>query len=187
MPVSIRPATHGEIPALERLIPESVRALQKQHCSVQQMQGALGTVLGVDTQLIQAGTYLLAEADSKVIACGRWSKRKTLFGSNRVPGKDDTVLNPVHDAARIRAFFVHPDWARQGIGSRILQACEAAATAQGFTRFELGATLSGALLPRPRIPAHGQFRSLPFQRRVPPANSHGEAVATPTAYGGYCK
>ena len=154
MDVVIRPATPHDIPALELLIPESVRALQKEHYSIQQIEGALGTVFGVDSQLIEDGTYLVAEAASNVVGCGGWSKRKTLFGSNHVTGKDDSLLDPSRDAARIRAFFVHPAWSRRGIGGNILKACEAAAAAQGFTRFELGATLSGEPLYR----AHG-YRS----------------------------
>ena len=150
MDVVIRLATHHDVPALEVLIPESVLALQKNDYSLQQMEGALGTVFGVDSQLIEDGTYLVAEAGSNVVACGGWSKRQTLFGSNCVPGKNDALLHPGRDAARIRAFFVHPGWARQGIGSRILKACEAAAEAQGFTHFELGATLSGEPLYRAR-------------------------------------
>jgi len=152
MTVKIRAATLTDVSDLEILIPESVRALQRHHYSVAQMEGALGTVFGVDTQLIRDGTYLIAESESnEIVGCGGWSKRKTLFGSDQVPGKDDAWLDPLQDAARIRAFFVHPAWARQGIGSRILQACESAARAQGFTRLELVATLPG----EPLYSAHG--------------------------------
>jgi GNAT superfamily N-acetyltransferase len=102
----------------------------------------LGTVFGVDSQLIADGTYFVVEAGS-IVACGGWSKRKTLFGSDRVPGREDDLLDPRLDAAKIRAFFVHPNWARRGIGTRLLEACETAATEAGFRRFELGATLTG--------------------------------------------
>jgi len=162
MDVIIRPATLQDIPALELLIPESVRGLQKNDYSVPQMEGALGTVFGVDRQLIDDGTYLVAEADPLIVGCGGWSKRRTLFGSGDAPGRDDTSLDPTRDAARIRAFFVHPAWARQGIGSRILRACEQAAQAQGFIRFELGATLSGEPLYR----AHGYRATEHFECKL---------------------
>ena len=158
MDVIIRQATPQDIPALERLIPESVRALQKKDYSIQQIDGALGTVFGVDSQLIEDGTYLIAEAGSNVIGCGGWSKRRTLFGSNHIPGKDDMQLDPARDAARIRAFFVHPAWARQGIGSKILQACEAAATAQRFHPFRIGSDPIGRTpIPRLRLQSYRAF------------------------------
>jgi len=90
------------------------------------------------------------EADGGVIGCGGWSRRKTLFGSDHVPGKDDAWLDPNVDPARIRAFFVHPSWARRGIGSRILQCCETEAAARGFSQLELVATLTGEPLYRVR-------------------------------------
>ena len=85
-----------------------------------------------------------------IVGCGGWSKRKTLFGGDRWTGREDSLLDPQHEAAKIRAFFVHPDWVRRGIGSMILEACEKAATAAGFTRFEMGATLTGVPLYRAR-------------------------------------
>ncbi|MEO8125911.1 MAG: GNAT family N-acetyltransferase [Bryobacteraceae bacterium] len=163
MDVIIRAAALHDIPALELLIPESVRGLQKQHYSSAQMDGALGTVFGVDRKLIEDGTYLVAEVAPLLVGCGGWSKRKTLFGSAAVPGRDDALLDPSRDAARIRAFFVHPDWARQGIGARILRACEEAAAAQGFLRFELGATLSGEPLYR----VHGYRATEHFECSLP--------------------
>jgi len=128
---------------LEVLIVESVRTLQAGYYTTAQMDGALGTVFGVDTQLIRDGTYLVAEVDSQIVGCGGWSRRKTLFGSDQVAQKDDTWLDPERDAARIRAFFIRPGWERRGIGSQILEACESAAVARGFSRFELAATLPG--------------------------------------------
>jgi GNAT superfamily N-acetyltransferase len=116
------------------------------------MEGALKTVFGVDSQLIADGTYLVAEAlpagdSGAVIAgCGGWSKRKTLYGGDKWAGREDSLLDPLHDAAKIRAFFIHPAWARRGVGTLILGACEAAARSAGFTRYEMGATLTGAKL-----------------------------------------
>jgi GNAT superfamily N-acetyltransferase len=104
-------------------------------------------VYGVDSQLIADRTYLVAEdisqRDRVIVACGGWSKRKTLYGGDQYSGREDSLLDPTRDAAKIRAFFVHPKYARHGIGSKILQACEDAARAAGFTRLEMGATLSG--------------------------------------------
>jgi GNAT superfamily N-acetyltransferase len=101
----------------------------------------------VDTQLIQDGTYFVVEAGEQGIAgCGGWSKRKTLYGSDHCAGREDALLDPLHDAAKIRAFFVHPEWVRRGVGSRLLDVCESAAFAAGFRRLEMGATLSGVPL-----------------------------------------
>jgi GNAT superfamily N-acetyltransferase len=136
---------------LAALIELSVRVLQAPDYSAEQMDGALGTVFGVDSQLIADGTYFVVETESGILAgCGGWSKRKTLFGSDQAAVREDKLLDPAVDAAKIRAFFVHPDWARRGVGSRILGACEQAAIAAGFQRFELGATLAGERLYRAR-------------------------------------
>jgi GNAT superfamily N-acetyltransferase len=144
-PVQIRPATSRDVPALRRLIDLSVRRLQAQDYSQAQIEGALGTVFGVDTQLIADGTYFVVEA-AEMVGCGGWSQRKTLFGSDHGPVREASLLDPLHDNARIRAFFVHPDWARRGIGSMILEACETAAMEAGFRAFELGATITGERL-----------------------------------------
>jgi GNAT superfamily N-acetyltransferase len=128
-----------------------VRGLQTQHYSQTQIEGALGTWLGLDTQLIADGTYFAVEqidAPATLVACGGWSRRHTPYGSDHRPGRNDALLDPQSDAAKIRAFFVHPDFARRGIGSRILELCEEAARAEGFTRFEMGATLTGVPLYR---------------------------------------
>jgi N-acetylglutamate synthase-like GNAT family acetyltransferase len=149
-PVKLRPATQADIPALHRLIEASVRGLMTQGYSVKQLEGALGTYLGVDSQLIGDGTYFVAEVEESgrdlLVGCGGWSKRKTLFGADRRPGREDALLDPAQDAAKIRAFFIHPEWSRRGIGSCILEACESAASSAGFTRFEMGATLTGVPL-----------------------------------------
>ena len=133
------------MPALRELIAASVRGLQASDYTPAQLEGALATVYGVDTQLIADGTYFVAET-TELAGCGGWSKRKTLFGGDHWNARQDDLLNPLTDAAKIRAFFVHPAWARQGIGTLILSACENAALAAGFTRFEMGATLTGVKL-----------------------------------------
>jgi GNAT superfamily N-acetyltransferase len=146
MTISLRQATLEDVPRLERLIPESVRALQAGEYTREQMEGALGTVFGVDRQLIRDGTYFVVEDREAIVACGGWSRRRTPFGSDHAPSKDDTELDPLREAAKIRAFFVHPSWARRGLATRLLEACESAARAHGFTRLELTATLTGEYL-----------------------------------------
>ena len=145
--LALRLATAADIPALDQLIETSVRTLQRDDYSPEQIAGALGTVLGLDTQLVADGTYFIAEARAGcahfLAGCGGWSKRKTLFGSDRADVREPELLDPKTDAAKIRAFFIHPDFARRGIGSKILAACESAARAAGFSRFEMGATLTG--------------------------------------------
>ena len=156
--VRIRPALLADLPVLRALIDVSVRRLQARDYTPAQMEGALTTVYGVDTQLIADGTYLVVEhcpAESQtpqplIIACGGWSKRKTLYGADQWTDRHDDLLDPHRDAAKIRAFFIHPDWARRGVGTLLLDACENAAKSAGFSRFEMGATLTGAKLFRAR-------------------------------------
>jgi N-acetylglutamate synthase-like GNAT family acetyltransferase len=147
MTFRVRKAAAGDIPSLRDLIECSVRELQAKDYSPRQIEGALQSVYGVDSQLIADGTYFVAEITSDptplIVGCGGWSKRKTLYGGDQYSAREDSLLNPAHDAAKIRAFFIHPDWARRGIGGLILQACEGAAVSAGFTRLEMGATLSG--------------------------------------------
>ena len=145
--VQIRKAVAADVPRLREIIEASVRGLQANDYSPAQIEGALRSVYGVDSQLIADGTYLVAEdlsqTDRPIVACGGWSRRKTLYGGDQYAGREDSLLDPAKDAAKIRAFFVHPKFARRGIGSMILEACEDAARAAGFTRLEMGATLSG--------------------------------------------
>ena len=141
-----RLATDADIPALEALIPLSVRGLQATHYSPAQMNAAIGPVFGVDRQLIRDSTYFAVENVGQIVGCGGWSKRKTIYGSDRDRIGEDAELDPKIDPARIRAFFVHPDWARRGIGRSILMHCEAAAVKAGFHRIELVATLTGEAL-----------------------------------------
>lgn len=162
MKISIRPATPPDIPVLRELIGASVRGLQTRDYSQPQIEGALATVYGVDTQLIADGTYFVAELTENIgedvaavqgshqqpaiVGCGGWSKRKTLYGGDQWTGREAALLDPQQHAAKIRAFFVHPSWARRGIGTMILEACEKDAVAAGFSRFEMGATLTGVAL-----------------------------------------
>lgn len=151
--VRLRKAVSADIPRLREIIEASVRGLQAEDYSPSQIEGALASVYGVDSQLIVDGTYLVAEFAAKdgkneegknpIVACGGWSKRRTLYGGDQYAAREDSLLDPARDAAKIRAFFVHPDWARRGIGTLILEACEKAAVEAGFKRLEMGATLSG--------------------------------------------
>lgn len=163
MQLTIRKASYEDIPALEALIQNSVKNLQAAYYSREQMDGALGTVFGVDSQLIKDGTYFIVEVESNIVGCGGWSQRKTLFGGDKSQNKEDDFLDPLHESARIRAFFVHPAWARRGIGSKIMAACEAAAIGVGFSRFELVATLAG----EPLYKAHGFYNIEYFEISLP--------------------
>ena len=140
---SIRLAREHDIPALEVLIPLSVRVLQAPFYSSAQMEAALGPVFGVDRQLISDGTYFNVEHSGHVVGCGGWSHRRAVIGGHRARLSEDAALDPEHEPARIRAFFVHPDWARRGIGRSILSACESALCAAGFREAVLAATLAG--------------------------------------------
>jgi GNAT superfamily N-acetyltransferase len=160
--ISIRPAKLADVPELSRLIEASVLGLQAGDYSPEQLKSALEAVYGVDTRLIADGTYFVAEVPSTaragdtvsdepnvqespliIVGCGGWSRRNTLYGGDQFVGREDSLLDPSTDAAKIRAFFVHPAWARRGIGGMILEACESAAKARGFRRLEMGATLTG--------------------------------------------
>jgi GNAT superfamily N-acetyltransferase len=142
-PLSIRPAHADEIPALNRLITASARALSQGFYTPAQIEAAITHVFGVDSELVADGTYLVVEADGATLGCGGWSRRATLFGGDGFAGRQSGLLDPARDAAKIRAFFVAPEAARRGVGAALLSACESAAAQAGFTRTELMATLPG--------------------------------------------
>jgi GNAT superfamily N-acetyltransferase len=146
MSLSMRSATLDDVPALDVVIAASARGLSRGDYDDAQIEAALGNAWGVDTQLIRDGTYFGVETAATIVACGGWSRRKTLFGADGRPGREPELLDPRVDAARIRAFFVHPDWARRGIGRMLLERCEAEARRQGFRSAELMATLPGTRL-----------------------------------------
>lgn len=140
---SPRPAHEEDIPFLEALIPLSVHGLQAPYYSQAQRDAAMGLVFGLDRQLIRDGTYYVVEHEHVIIAAGGWSRRKSLFGADSVRSEEDPLLDPAHDAARLRAFFVHPAWARKGLGSALLALCEKAIRDAGFHTIELVSTLAG--------------------------------------------
>jgi len=139
----LRPATLDDVLVLGELIERSARALCAVDYSPEQIEGALRRAFGIDTQLIEDGTYFVVERASRIVACGGWSFRRTLFGGDAEGGRDAGRLDPAQEAAKIRAFFIDPGSARQGLGRRLLERCEAEARDAGFTRFELMATLTG--------------------------------------------
>ena len=141
MQIEFRPALLSDLPELEELIPASARGLRGSYYLPEQTEGAIGTVFGVDTQLIRDGTYFVAIVESRIVGCGGWSKRKALYGGAK--RGDDPLRDPSCEPAMIRAFFVHPDFARRGIGREIMRMSEAAAQAAGFNDIEIVATLPG--------------------------------------------
>ena len=143
---TLRPATLSDKPALTELIATSARELSRGDYSPAQVEGALRGAFGVDTQLIHDGSYFVIEAAGRLAACGGWSRRRTLFGGDARADRDAAELDPAVDAAKIRAFFIHPDFARRGLGTLLLTRCEQAAAARGFRRFEMMATLPGVRL-----------------------------------------
>jgi GNAT superfamily N-acetyltransferase len=149
MNFNFRFATMEDIPILRQLIASSARELARGDYTSEQIEAALGSAWGVDTQLIRDGTYLVVDFPGEgIIACGGWSYRMTLFGSDGQAGRESAVLNPETEPARIRAFFVRPDWARRGVGRALLERCEAEARAHRFKSASLMATLPGVRLYR---------------------------------------
>jgi GNAT superfamily N-acetyltransferase len=144
----IRKATLDDRAAIEELIVESARVLSRKDYSDEQIEAAVETVFGVDTSLILDGTYFVAESDGRLLGCGGWSKRKTLFGGDQFASRDASELDPQTEPAKIRAFFIHPESARKGIARAILSKCEAEARACGFRSLELMSTLPGLKLYR---------------------------------------
>ena len=136
--IELRLATVDDIPTLKQLIPLSVRELSQGYYTPSQVESALVYVFGVDSQLIADGTYYTAVAGDEIVGCGGWSKRSTLYGGDQMKSREDNLLDPSRDAARIRAFFVHPQWARRGIGKQLILKCEEATLADGFRSMELG-------------------------------------------------
>ncbi|MEM1178213.1 MAG: GNAT family N-acetyltransferase [Acidobacteriota bacterium] len=144
--MEIRVARYDDIPVIEPLISRSVRGLSVGDYTPDQIEGALGDAFGLDTQLIDDETYFVVLVDDTLAGCGGWSFRKTLFGADGRPDREPESLDPAIDAAKIRAFFVDPEFARRGIGKLLLDHCEDAARRAGFTRAELMSTLPGLRL-----------------------------------------
>jgi len=148
---TLRVALPSDVPVLQALIVRSGLGLSAPFYSAEQAAAVTRHVFGVDSQLIADATYLMIELDGRAVACGGWSRRRTLYGGDQHKEGPDPLLDPDREPARIRAFFVEPGFERRGLGSRLLAACTAAARAAGFRSIELGGTLPGEPLYR----AHG--------------------------------
>jgi GNAT superfamily N-acetyltransferase len=159
---TIRAATMEDRPALEQLIEASARGLSREDYTAGQIESAIANIFGVDSDLIADGTYFVVEVNGRPAGCGGWSKRKTLFGGDRYTDRTDGWLDPATEFAKIRAFFIHPDFARQGIGRALLERCEAEAHAAGFGGLELMSTLPGLKLYR----AYGFTESEPIEHQL---------------------
>jgi GNAT superfamily N-acetyltransferase len=149
-----RLAVSGDIPALTVLMDAAIAELQRTFLDDSQIASSRA-IMGIDTQLIDDGTYFVVELGDDIAGCGGWSRRATLYGGNQTPGRDSQLLDPSVDPARVRAMYTNPAHARRGVGRLILSLCEAAAAAEGFTRLELMSSLSG----EPLYTAYG-FRAL---------------------------
>jgi GNAT superfamily N-acetyltransferase len=137
-----RLATPGDMPALQKLMTAAIRDLLPQFLSPEKVEASFA-VMGVDSQLIEDGTYFILEEEGVMAGCGGWSRRATLFGHNHTAGRDARLLDPASEPARVRAMYTAPAFVRRGVGRRILELCEAAARREGFSRTELGATKGG--------------------------------------------
>jgi GNAT superfamily N-acetyltransferase len=145
-PCRTRWATRADLPALTALMAQAIDRLQVGLLSPAQI-AASRTVMGLDTQLVDDGSYLIAERGGMIAGCGGWSRRATLYGGDHSTAlRNPQLLDPAHDPAKIRAMYTHPDVARQGVGRQVLHECEQAAAAHGFASVELMATLSGERL-----------------------------------------
>lgn len=139
----LRLANMADETAIRRLIEDSVRGLGSADYTAEQVESSLVHLFGVDRRLIEDGTYFVVEATSRIVAAGGWSARRTLFGGDQYASRSDDRLDPSSEAARIRAFYVSPEFSRRGLGTMLISACETAARAAGFRRLELMATLTG--------------------------------------------
>jgi GNAT superfamily N-acetyltransferase len=142
MALTSRVATRDDLPALQPLIEAAIEELQRGFLDPAQIE-ASHAIMGIDTELIDDGTYFVVEDDGRLAGCGGWSRRATLYGGSHIEGRDSALLDPAVDAARVRAMYTHPSFARRGVGRLVLARCEEAAVAEGFTRMELMATMSG--------------------------------------------
>ena len=145
MNLNFRLANYEDIPAVKGLMEQSIAVLLGNYVNEEELEASFES-MGLDDQLILDKTYFLIDFEGVLVGCGGWSNRKTLFGGNHTPNRSNDFLDPNHDAAKIRAMYTHPDWARKGIGTFILELAEKEACNAGFKRCELMATLSGIYL-----------------------------------------
>ena len=158
---ALRIATIDDEAGVQALMTESAAVLFPRYYGAQESESAVRYVAHVDRALLEDGTYYVIEADGELIACGGWSRRDKLYTGGEAG--DDRLLDPATEPARIRAMFVRADWTRRGLGRRILEACEEAARAEGFTKLALGSTLAGL----PLYEAYGFERLEDFEVTLP--------------------
>ena len=156
MEFTSRLAVPADVPALTALMDQAIVELQRAFLDDAQIASSRA-IMGIDTELIDDGTYFVVESGHDIAGCGGWSRRATLYGGNQTPGRDSNLLDPTVDPARVRAMYTNPAYARRGVGRLILSLCEAAAAAEGFTRLELMSTLSGE-------PFYGAYGFRPLER-----------------------
>jgi GNAT superfamily N-acetyltransferase len=142
MTLTHRPARREDLETLKSLLDIAIGENQKPFLDESQIQSSRA-IMGLDTQLIDDGTYFIVEIDGELAGCGGWSRRATMYGGDQTPGRSAALLDPEKDPARIRAMYTHPDHTRKGVGRYIISLCESAARAEGFKKMELVATLSG--------------------------------------------
>ena len=159
--LTIRPAVSGDIPALKVVMDRAIKELLPAFLPPAEVL-ASQEVMGLDTQLIEDGTYYVVEADGAIAGCGGWSRRATLFGGDHSAGRDAALVDPATDPARVRAMYTSPDLTRRGVGRLILATCEAKAKAEGFSRCEMAATMAG----EPLYAACGYQRIEPFEAQT---------------------
>ncbi|PNQ03114.1 GNAT family N-acetyltransferase [Sphingobium sp. SA916] len=147
MPLFHRIATPADEPALLELMTLAIDRLQSGFLTPEQVKASHG-FMGLDSRLISDGTYFVIEDRGEIAGCGGWSRRATAYGGDHSAGRDDRLLDPAAEAARVRAMYTHPDHVRKGVGTLILSLCEAAARAEGFAALELSATMAGVPLYR---------------------------------------
>lgn len=163
-----RVANRDDLPTLTAITSAAIDELQRPFLTPAQVEGS-HAIMGVDTQLIDDGTYFVVEADGEIAGCGGWSRRATLYGADHTAGRDDAFLDPATDPARVRAMYTDPRFARRGVGRLVLDCCQAAAAAEGFRRLELVATLAGEPL----------YRSFGFEPIGEPFTDTSSGVAIP--------
>jgi GNAT superfamily N-acetyltransferase len=175
--LTTRQAVLDDVPALTELMDAAISDLQRGYLDDEQIESSRA-IMGIDTDLIEDGTYFVVEIGGEIAGCGGWSRRATLYGGNQTPGRDSQLLDPRVDPARVRAMYTHPAFVRRGVGRLILALCEEAAAAEGFTRLELMATLSGEPLytvygfqPRERVVDSTGGAPVPLVRMEKPVDT----------------
>ena len=140
--LTIRPAKLDDVPAMRAIMDDAIVELQRGFINSEQIESSKA-IMGIDTQLIEDGTYYVVELDGTIAGCGGWSRRATLYGHDTTAGRDAHLLDPATEPARVRAMYTNPAFTRRGVGRLILETCEQAAAAEGFTRLSLVSTLAG--------------------------------------------